>query len=71
MLVKEGMIDESFVAILMEWNHTSGFNVDNSVRIEKGAYAGVTNLAQYIVRNPFSLAKLTYNNSTGMVNLSL
>ena len=67
MLVKEGAIDESFVAMLMKWNHTSGFNVNNSVRIEKGDQAGLTNLAQYIIRNPFSLAKLTYNNSTGMV----
>ena len=67
MLVKEGVIDESFVSMLMKWNHTSGFNVDNSVRIEKGDQAGLTNLAQYIIRNPFSLAKLSYTNSTGMV----
>jgi len=67
LLLKEGVIDESFVAMLMKWNHTSGFNVDNSVRIAKDDQAGLTNLAQYIIRNPFSQAKLTYNNSSGMV----
>jgi len=67
LLVKEGVIDESFVAMLMKWNHTSGFNVDNFVRIAKDDQEGLTNLVQYIIRNPFSLAKLSYNNSTGMV----
>jgi Putative transposase len=67
LLVKEGVIDDGFVAMLMKWNHTSGFNVDNSVRIAKDDQVGLSNLAQYIIRNPFSLVKLTYNNSTGMV----
>jgi hypothetical protein len=61
LLVKEGVIDDSFVAMLMKWNHTSGFNIDNSVRIAKDDQVGLTNLAQYIIRNHFSLAKLTYN----------
>ena len=53
--------------MLMKWNHTSGFNVDHSVRIATDDQAGLTNLAQYIIRNPFSQAKLIYNNSSGMV----
>ncbi len=67
MLVKEKVIDESFVAMLMKCNHTSGFNVDNSFRIAKDDQEGLTNLAQYFIRNLFSLAKLSYNNSTGML----
>ena len=67
LLVKEVVIDDSFVAMLMKWNHTSGFNVDNSVRIARGDEKGITALAQYIIRNPFSLDKLSYNQDTGMV----
>jgi Putative transposase len=67
LLVKEGVIDDSFVAMLMKWKHTSGFNVDNSVRIVRGDEKGVTALAQYIIRNPFSLDKLSYNQKTDMV----
>ena len=67
LMVKEGVIDDSFVAMLMKWNHTSGFNVDNSVRIDRGDKKGITALGQYIIRNPFSLNKLSYNRETGMV----
>ncbi|MBC8316600.1 MAG: transposase [Desulfobulbaceae bacterium] len=67
LLVKEGVIDNSFVAMLMKWKHTSGFNVDNSVRIAKGDEKGITALAQYIIRNAFSMDKLSYNRDTGMV----
>ena len=51
----------------MKWQHTSGFNVDNSVHIARVDDKGVTALAQYIIRNPFSLDKLSYNQETGMV----
>jgi Putative transposase/Transposase zinc-binding domain len=67
LLVKEGVIDDSLVAMLMKWKHTSGFNVDNSVRISRDDEKGITALAQYIIRNPFSLDKLSYNQETGMV----
>lgn len=36
LLVEEKVIDELFVAMLMTLTHTSGFNVDNSVRIARG-----------------------------------
>ncbi len=67
MLKKEGLIDNSFIAMLMKWRHTSGFSVDNSVRIARDDETGITNLAQYIIRSPFSLTKLNYNHKTGMV----
>ena len=67
MLRKEGLIDENFIAKLMKWRHTSGFSVDNSVRISRDDQQGLTALAQYIIRSPFSLSKLTYNEDSGMV----
>ena len=50
----------------MKWRHTSGFSVDNSVRIARDNESGISALAEYIIRGPFSAAKLSYNN-TGMV----
>jgi hypothetical protein len=66
MLKKEGLIDDAFIAMIMKWRHTSGFSVDNSVRIARDDAAGMTNLAQYIIRSPFSIAKLNYTTDTGM-----
>jgi hypothetical protein len=67
MLKREGLIGDTFIANLMKWRHTSGFSVHNSVRIAAKDETGITNLAQYIMRSPFSTAKLNYNSSTGMV----
>lgn len=53
--------------MIMKWRHTSGFSVDNSVRIACEDETGITNLAQYIIRSPFSLAKLNDKHETGMV----
>lgn len=71
LMVKEGVIDDSFIAMLMKWQHTSGFNVDNSVHIARGDEKGITAPAQYIIRHPFSLNKLSYNQETGMVGLQV
>jgi hypothetical protein len=35
MLKKEGLIDDQFIAMIMKWRHTSGFSVDNGVRIAR------------------------------------
>ncbi len=67
LLIKEGLIDDKLIAMLMKWRHTSGFSVDNSVRISLDDPQGLTALAQYIIRSPFSLSKLTYNEESGMV----
>ena len=53
---KEGLIDDAFIAMIMKWRHTSEFIVDNSVRIARDDAAGMTNLAQYIIRSPFSIS---------------
>ncbi len=67
MLQKEGRIDDSFIKMIMAWRHNSGFSVHNEVRILPGDSKGIENLAQYIIRNTFSLAKLNYVESTGTV----
>jgi len=50
----------------MNWQH-SGFSVHNGVRIAKDDDGGKQNLAQYIIRNTFSIEKLTYIEDTGTV----
>ena len=60
MLKKEGLIDDSLIKLLMSWRHVSGFNVHHEVRIKPHDEKGMENLAQYIIRNTFSLEKLKY-----------
>lgn len=67
MLKKEGKIDDDFIRMLMGWRHNSGFSVENGVRIARDDEDGKEALAQYILRNPFSIEKLTYNEETGTV----
>lgn len=67
MLKKEGLIDDGFIDMIMKWRHTSGFSVHNGVRIKRDDEKGMTALAQYIIRSPFSLAKLSYNVDSGMI----
>ena len=67
MLKKEGLINDASVAMIIKWRHTSDFSVDNSVRLARDDKIGITNLAQYIMRSPFSLAKLNNNHENGMV----
>ncbi len=67
MLKKEGLIDDDFITMIMKWRHTSGFSVDNSVCIARDDEIGITSLAQYIIRSPFSTSKINYNENTGMV----
>jgi len=61
------LIDDSFIARILQWRHVSGFSVDNSVHVARGDDAGLTTLARNILRNPFSTAKLRYTPESGMV----
>jgi hypothetical protein len=36
LLKKEGLIDDSFIKMIMSWRHNSGFSVHNQVRIKPG-----------------------------------
>ena len=66
MLKDEGKIDDALISNLMSWKH-SGFSVHNGVKIAKDDDAGKENVAQYIIRNTFSLKKLNYVEETGTV----
>jgi len=66
MLKKEKKISDERINNLMNWQH-SGFSVHNGVRIAKDDDGGKQNLAQYIIRNTFSIEKLTYIEDTGTV----
>jgi hypothetical protein len=66
MLKEEGKIDDDIIRKLMKWRH-SGFSVHNKARVAKDDEKGRVALAQYIIRNTFSLEKLAYNRETGTV----
>ena len=66
MLKKEGKIGDELINKLMNWRH-SGFSVHNKVRIARDDEQGKEALAQYIIRNTFSVERLTYVEETGTV----
>jgi len=66
MLKEEEKIDDDIIKKLMDWRH-SGFSVHNKARIARDDEKGRVALAQYIIRNTFSLEKLTYNQEAGTV----
>lgn len=51
---------------MRQWHH-SGFNVHAGYRIQRHDHDGLEKLAQYILRNPFSLEKMTYVPESGEV----
>ncbi len=67
MLKKEGKIDDTLIKNIMGWRYTSGFSVHNGVRIARDDEDGKEAISQYIIRNPFSVKKLTYKEKTGKV----
>jgi len=66
LLVAEGAIGERLSASLLGWRH-SGFSVHNGVRVPAGDIEGRKKLAQYMLRAPLSLEKMTYLPDAGMV----
>ena len=65
-LIHEGRTEAEFAEKLRSWKH-SGFGVYRGERITADDREGLEKLARYIVRNPFSLEKITYNEQTGTV----
>ncbi|MBX3745550.1 MAG: transposase [Verrucomicrobiae bacterium] len=57
LFLAEGKITEEVVANMRSWKH-SGFSVDQSVRLEAGDTAGIQRLLQYLLRCPFSQARM-------------
>ena len=66
MLKEEGKIGDDLINRLIGWRH-SGFSVHNGVRVRRDDEQGREALAQYIIRNTFSVEKLTYTNETATV----
>ena len=66
MLKEKGLLPEERARMLLSWKH-SGFHVHDSQRIQPSEKADLERIAQYIVRNPFSVEKMTLNPETGAV----
>ena len=66
LLVAESALGERLSASMLAWRH-SGFSVHNGVRVRAGDIEGRKKLAQYMLRAPPSLEKMTYDAKTGMV----
>ena len=67
-LREAGLISPKRLAHLLAWKH-SGFNIDNGGEeiIAPHDTAGRERLAQYLLRHPFSLQKITWNATTKTV----
>jgi hypothetical protein len=65
-LVKKGLLPAERARLLLGWKH-SGFNVHRSRRVQPGEREDLERLAQYIIRNPFSLEKMQVNQPGGPV----
>ena len=59
MVKKEGLMDDTFITMIMRWRLTSGFIVCNEVRINSDDEKGIESLSQHIIRSFFALEKLS------------
>ncbi len=66
LLLAAEKIDQATVDQMRSWPH-SGFSVDNSVYLSPGDTAGLERLAEYILRCPFSLARVVRVTDEGSV----
>ncbi len=66
LLCREGLVSDLLAQRMLAWRHT-GFSVHNSVRVHARDPAGRRRLAQYMLRAPFSLEKMSYEPVSGIV----
>jgi hypothetical protein len=66
LLLAAETIDQNLVNQMRSWHH-SGFSVDNSVYLPSHDTSGLERLAQYMVRCPFSLARIVRVTDSGSV----
>ena len=66
LLVEQKLLPPERVPVLYSWKH-SGFNVHAGEQVPPEAKADLEALAQYILRNPFSIEKMTLESPTDMV----
>jgi hypothetical protein len=57
LLIEKGKITAEVVESMKAWKH-SGFSADQSVRLEAGDKEGIARLVEYILRCPFSQARI-------------
>ena len=65
-LVQAGKIAQATADQISAWPH-GGFGVDNGSVIAKNDTAAIERVAQYMLRNPFALSKMTYNEHSATV----
>ena len=66
LLVEEKLLPAERVQVLYSWKH-SGFNLHAGEQVPPEAKADLEALAQYILRNPFSVEKMTLESPTDIV----
>ena len=66
LLVEQKLLPPERVQVLYSWKH-SGFNVHAGQIVPPEAKADLEDLAQYILRNPFSVEKMTMESPTDTV----
>jgi hypothetical protein len=67
MLLKEGLITEERVRMILSWRHT-GFHVHNEGKVVANDTEGRERLARYLIRPPVSLEQLTYDRKNQQVS---
>ena len=67
MLKDEGRFEDTLINNILTLEHNSGSSVHNKVVIHAGDEQGIEKLAQYIIRNTFSLIKLNIVEKTGTI----
>jgi hypothetical protein len=65
-LRREGLVSEALAEKMLAWRHT-GFSAHNAVRVGSHDASARRRLAQYMLRAPFSLEKMTYDQDSGTV----
>ena len=60
LLMGEGLVTEERAALLLSWDHHTGFSVDASVKAEPEDGAGLERMARYILRGPLSLERMEW-----------
>ena len=66
LLCRESLVSDLLAERVLAWRHT-GFSVHNAVRIHARDAAGRRRLAQYMLRAPFALEKMSYEPVSGIV----
>jgi hypothetical protein len=67
LLLQHDKITEDLLRQMMPWRHHSGFGIDRSVVLAAGDTKGLERVARYMMRCPFSLARLLKVNEQGQV----